>query len=131
MTTLDVNPGRDAGEPQSLRDLRDDLIVVAEQLCARETDVVDAWRRGDTVAAMAHHAGIDPKTVIDALIEDRKADLAERVEWGEVRAELAESVRRDMPSRVVAFVYYGLPEVHAASGRRGASFTAAAGPRRR
>jgi len=116
MATLEANPGRDAGEPRSFRDVRDDLVVVAEQLCLRESDVVEAWRRGDTVAALAHRAGIDAKAVIDALVDDQKADLAERVDWGEIRAEHAERIRLAIPSTVVAFVYYGLPDVRAASG---------------
>jgi hypothetical protein len=77
----------------------------------REIEVVMAWRAGDTIAALARRKGIDPKVVIDALIDDQKADLGERVEWGEVRAAQAELMRLTIPSHVVGFVYYGLPAV--------------------
>jgi hypothetical protein len=111
MTTMDVNLGLVAADFGAVRDPHDDLVVVADVLVMREVDVLLGWRAGDTVAAMARRAGVDPKTVIDALIDDQKVDLAQRVEWGEVRAEQAEVMRRAIPSRVVALVYYGLPDL--------------------
>jgi hypothetical protein len=113
---MEVNTRREVTELRALRDLRDDLVIVAEVLCMREIDVLVGWRAGDTVAAMARRAHVDAKTVIDALIADQKADLAERVEWGEVRAEQAEHMRLAIPSNAVAFVYYGLPDVRATPG---------------
>jgi hypothetical protein len=111
MTAMDVSSGHETTDFAAVRDPRDDLVVAAEMLRTREIEVVLAWRAGDTIAALARRNGIDPKLVIDALIADQKADLAERVEWGEVRAAQAEIMRRQIPSSVVAFVYYGLPEV--------------------
>jgi hypothetical protein len=99
-----------------VRDARDDLVVTAEVLCIREMEVVLGWKAGETIAAMARRAGVDPKTVIDTLIDDQKADLAERVEWGEVRAEVAEHMRLTIPTNVVAYVYYGLPDVRVTPG---------------
>ena len=111
MTAMDVSRSHEITNFAAVRDARDDLVVAAEMLGMREIEVVMAWRAGDTIAALARRQGIDPKVVIDALIDDQKGDLAERVEWGEVRAAQAELMRLTIPSSVVGFVYYGLPEV--------------------
>jgi hypothetical protein len=111
MTAMDVTRGHETTDFAAVRDPRDDLVVAAEVLRMREIEVVLAWRAGDTVAALARRNGVDPKLVIDALVADQKADLAERVEWGEVRAAQAEMMRLQIPSRAVGFVYYGVPEV--------------------
>jgi hypothetical protein len=113
MTTMDVNLGSVVADFRTVRDPRDDLTVVADALCLTEADVLRGWRAGETVAAMARHGGIDAKQVIDALVDDQKVDLAQRVEWGELGAEEAEVMRRAIPSQVVALVYYGLPDTGA------------------
>jgi hypothetical protein len=115
MTAMDLNRS-EVSDFAMVRDARDDLIIAAEMLRMREIEVVLGWKAGETIAAMARGAGVDAKTVIDALIDDQKADLAERVEWGELRAEVAEQMRLAIPTNVVAFVYYGLPEVRLAPG---------------
>lgn len=94
--------------------------VVAEALGVTEDELRTALRDGQTVADVAEEQGVDVQVVVDAVIADLEARLAERVEAGHMTQERADEVRAEATERVPAFVegeVRGLGGGHRRGGR--------------
>ena len=96
-------PGRKAhgfgagiGKPDAPR-IAEILGITAEQLKA-------AREAGTSIAALATEHGRDPQTVVDALVADAEAELAQAVTDGRLTQAQADERRADLEGRVTDFV---------------------------
>ena len=71
--------GHRFGGPASAPGLADQRAVVAKAIGISEADLTKAIESGKTIAQVAHDHDVDPQKVIDALVADAKAKLAEQV----------------------------------------------------
>lgn len=78
--------------------------VVADALGLTQEELHDALADGQTVADVAESQGVDVQTVIDAVVADLEARLAERVEAGDVTQERADEVLAEAAERASDFV---------------------------
>lgn len=97
-----ANPGR-----HGLRHLG--LEVAADALGMSEDDLRAALRDGQTIAEVAEAAGVDVQTVVDAVVADIEARLAERVEAGDLTQERADEMVADAADRVPELLERELP----------------------
>ena len=65
---------------------------------------------GSTIAEVAQTAGVDPQTVIDAMVADLAAHLDEEVASGEHTQEAADEKMADATERITDMVNNGRPE---------------------
>lgn len=102
-TALDeARPGR-----HRLRHLG--LDVVAEVLGITEDDLRTALRDGQTIAEVAAAEGVEVQAVVDAVVADVEARLAERVESGDLTQERADEMVAAAADRVPELLERELP----------------------
>ena len=87
----DQGPGRPHGP---------NLDVAASAIGIDASELRDALHNGSTLAQVAEDHGVDPQTVIDALVADTQQHLADKVTSGEITQEqanehLADAIRAD------------------------------------
>jgi uncharacterized protein (DUF433 family) len=104
--TAFVNGTRPPGEPGffAMRRGPVELAAAAKALDMTPSALVTQLRSGKSVADVAKAKGIDPQTVIDAIVADAKSRLADRVKAGDITQALADDVTADLSTRVTAFV---------------------------
>jgi hypothetical protein len=64
----------------------------------------EALRNDQTVAEVAEANGVDPQTVVDALVADVSARIDEKVAEGELTQEEADEKKAELPERMTALV---------------------------
>lgn len=82
---------------------------LAELLGLTEDEVKEALRSGDTVAEIAGANGVDSQSVIDGLVADAQAKLAEAVTNGRLTQEQADEIAANLKERITTFVNEGRP----------------------
>jgi hypothetical protein len=87
------------------RDEDDDLAVVCEIVDIGRYALLRELEAGGSIAMVAEAHAVDPQDVIDALVEDQRDDLDERIAYHEVTKEQAAAIRRTIATRAVEFVY--------------------------
>ena len=98
--------GRGPRGPRGLHGPRGhvDLAVVADAIGVSEDDLRTALQSGQSMADVATANGIDPQTVIDALVADAQAKLAEKVASGEITQERADEISAGLVERITDVV---------------------------
>jgi hypothetical protein len=108
-------PGQDAPSPQGCdhgpgRHHGPNLDVAASAIGIDVDALRDALRDGSTLAQVAEAHGVDPQTVIDALVADVQSHLAEQVASGELTQAEADQRLADATERITDHVQNGRPE---------------------
>lgn len=81
-----------------------DLGVVATTIGITPADLQTALESGQTIAAVAKAHGVDPQTVIDALVKDRTAKLDQAVKDGKITEAQEDKLKAALPQRVADVV---------------------------
>jgi hypothetical protein len=81
-----------------------DLSVAASTIGISEDDLKAALEAGQSIADVATAHSVDPQTVIDALVADAKAKLADAVTNGELTQEQADARSADVEQHVTDLV---------------------------
>lgn len=86
------------------------LDAAAEALGLTTDALRQQLEAGSTIAEVAQTAGVDPQTVIDAMVADLQAHLDEEVASGEHTQEEADQKMADATERITDMVNNGMPE---------------------
>lgn len=86
------------------------LDAAAEAIGVDVESLRDSLREGQTIAQVAEANGVDPQTVIDAMVADLQTHLDEEVAAGELTAEEAADRLTDATERITQHVLEGRPE---------------------
>ena len=78
--------------------------VIADTIGIELTDLMSQIREGATVADIATASGVDPQTVIDALVDNTSDHLAVAVDEGSLTEEDAAAILADATTRIAEFV---------------------------
>lgn len=80
------------------------LGVAADTIGISEDDLRTALREDQTIAEVAEANGVDPQTVIDALVADATTRIDERVAAGDITEERATELEDGLADRMTALV---------------------------
>jgi hypothetical protein len=78
--------------------------VAATAIGISEDDLKTALQSGQSMADVATANGVDPQTVIDALVADAQAKLAEKVANGDITQERADEISAGLVERITDIV---------------------------
>ena len=81
-------------------ELGDDLAIAAQAIGISQSDLTTALGSGQTLAAVAKAHGVDVQKVIDALVADEKAELADQVKNGTLTQAQADQIATGITQRV-------------------------------
>ena len=81
-----------------------DLSVAASTIGVSEADLKTALQSGQSIADVANAHGVDPQTVIDALVADAQQHLADDVSSGRLTQDQADQISADLATHVTAAV---------------------------
>jgi len=77
-----------------------DLSVAASTIGVSEADLKTALQSGQSIADVANAHGVDPQTVIDALVADAQQHLADDVSSGRLTQEQADQISADLATHI-------------------------------
>jgi hypothetical protein len=98
------------GGPHGRHGPHADLSVAASTIGVSEDDLRAALESGQSIADVATAHGVDPQAVIDALVADAQAKLADRVADGDLTQEQADEISADLAQHITDLVNHaGLP----------------------
>ena len=103
-------PGRRGGPGHRARPLIEHVDTAVEILGVDVETLRDELRSGSSLADIAIANGVDPQTLIDALVAEAEAMLDQAVADGRIDAERAEERGADLEERVTARVNGERPE---------------------
>ena len=86
-----------------------DLDAAATAIGISEDELRTALQSGESLAEIAQAHGVTPQAVIDALVADAKADVAERVTSGDITQAEADQKLAALADRITAMVNGELP----------------------
>jgi hypothetical protein len=86
-----------------------DLEAAATAIGITEDELRTALQSGQSLAEIAQAHGVTPQAVIDALVADAKADVAERVTSGDITQAEADQKLAALADRITAMVNGELP----------------------
>ena len=86
-----------------------DLEAAATAIGITEDELRTALQSGQSLAEIAQAHGVTPQAVIDALVVDAKADVAERVTSGDITQAEADQKLAALADRITAMVNGELP----------------------
>lgn len=92
------------------------LSAAASAIGIDEPTLVNELRSGKTIAQVASDHGVDVQTVIDAIVADAKAHLAQEVADGRITQDQADQKAADLTARVTAKVNGQMPAGPAGGG---------------
>ena len=81
-------------------ELGDDLDIAAKAIGISTADLQTALQSGQSLAAVAKAHNVDPQKVIDALVADEQAELADQVKNGTLTQAQADQMKNDITPRV-------------------------------
>ena len=111
------SPQTDHGPRGKAGHHRGDRLQAAADAIGVETEALaEALRSGQTLAQVAEANGVDPQTVIDAMVAEANTHLDEAVAEGRIDEEKAAEIRSNLTERITTFVNEGPSED---MGRRG------------
>jgi hypothetical protein len=77
-----------------------DLSVAASTIGVSEADLKTALQSGQSIADVANAHGVDPQTVIDALVADAQQHLADDVSSGRLTQDQADQIGADLATHI-------------------------------
>lgn len=80
------------------------LDVAASTIGVTVDELRAALESGQSIADVANAHGVDPQTVIDAMVADAKTHLADEVTEGHLTQEQADSISADLEQRITDLV---------------------------
>ena len=98
---------KDHGKRNQLHDLGGKLDDLAELVGTDADGLKSAYRDGQNLAEIAESNGIDPQTVIDALLGKANERVNTAVEDGKISESRAESIRANLEAKVSDRVHSG------------------------
>lgn len=103
-------PGRHGGPGHRAHPLIESVDTAVEILGIDAETLRDELRSGSSLAEIAEANGVDPQTLIDALVAEAEAMLDQAVADGRIDADRAEERRTDLDERITALVNGERPE---------------------
>ena len=103
-------PGRRGGPGHRARPLLEGVDTTVEVLGIDVETLRDELRSGSSLADIAEANGVDPQTLIDALVAEAEAMLDQAVADGRIDEDRADERRDDLEERVTARVNGERPE---------------------
>ena len=97
-------PGGRGGPGHRARPLLESIDTAVEVLGIDAETLRDELRAGNSLADIAEANGVDPQTLIDALVAEAEAMLDQAVADGRIDAEVADARRADLDERIAARV---------------------------
>jgi polyhydroxyalkanoate synthesis regulator phasin len=79
----------------------------ADAIGVDEDELLDALGEGDTIAELAEENGVDPQTVVNALVDTVRERLDEAVAGGDIDQDAADERLADATERITEFVNEG------------------------
>lgn len=104
-------PGRRGGPGHRAHPLIESVDTAVEILGIDAETLRDELRSGSSLAEIAEANGVDPQTLIDALVAEAEAMLDQAVADGRIDADRAEERRTDLEERITARVNGERPDV--------------------
>ncbi len=86
-----------------------DLQRAAQALGMTEADLQTELSNGKTLAQIAQERGVATQTLVDALLNQAKADLAQRVADGKITQAQADQMLTDLTERIQTLINSGQP----------------------
>jgi polyhydroxyalkanoate synthesis regulator phasin len=83
------------------------LSEAADAIGVDEDELLDAVREGETIGDLAEENGVEPQTVIDALVATVRGRLDEAVANGDIEQDAADERLADATERITEFVNEG------------------------
>jgi len=77
-----------------------DLSVAASTIGVSEDDLKSALQSGQSIADVANAHGVDPQTVIDALVADAQQHLADDVSSGRLTQDQADQISAGLATHI-------------------------------
>ncbi|NNE94824.1 MAG: hypothetical protein HKN24_02235 [Acidimicrobiales bacterium] len=74
--------------------------VVTDLLGLTQEEIREAFQNGTTLAELAESQGVSTDALVDALVAEAEARVAEKVEAGDITAERADSILEDLEERI-------------------------------
>lgn len=74
--------------------------IVSDLLGLTEAEIAEAFQNGTSLADLAAQQGVEVQTLVDALVAEAEANLAEKVADGTVTQERADSVLENLEQRI-------------------------------
>jgi hypothetical protein len=96
--------GKVANHPRLRHLVKEEGKVAASTIGITPTELRDAVKGGQSVAEVAQAHGVDPQTVVDAVVADLDAKLDEAVADGKITQERATKIEGRLPTRIAALV---------------------------
>ena len=112
--TDDSTPADEEGRPEGGRcrggHRGPGLEVAASTIGIEEDALREALEGGQSIAEVAEANGVDPQTVIDALVADATENINQKVADGDLTQEEADEKLAELPERITARVNGERPE---------------------
>ncbi len=86
-----------------------DLQVAAQALGMSEADLRTELESGKTLAQVAQEKGVATQTLVDALLAEPKADLAQQVTDGKITQAEADKILANLTNRIQTLINSGQP----------------------
>lgn len=86
-----------------------DLQTAAQALGMTEADLQNELQGGKTLAQVAQEKGVATQTLVDALLAEPKADLAQQVTGGKITQAQADQILADLTDRIQTLINSGQP----------------------
>ena len=97
-------PGGFRGRGPDMGGGRFGLTAAAKALGISEDDLATALKHGKSIADVAKDKGVDKQKVVDAMVAAAKDAIAAQVKAGHLPQDRADTVLKDLPDHVAAFV---------------------------
>lgn len=99
-TEASTTAGRLASHPRLRHLLKEEGTLAAQTIGISPQDLRDGVKSGQSVAEVAQAHGVDPQTVVDAVVKDLDAKLDKAVTDGKITQERADRVSGRLPTRI-------------------------------
>lgn len=112
-------PGMRGGMHGGMRGDGEHMAIVAKALGIDEAALRTELQGGKTIAALAQEKGVEKAAIVTALLEPRKADLAQRVTDGKMTQAQADAILGGEKARIELMLDQTMPKNGPMGGRMG------------
>lgn len=91
--------------------------VVSDLLGLTEAEIFEAFQAGTSLADLAAEQGVEVQTLVDALVDEAEANLAEKVADGTITQERVDAILENLEERITAGVNAERPLFDGRHGR--------------
>lgn len=103
-STTESAPSAERSGPRHHRLIKGVVKTSAEVIGIEAKDLVTQLRAGSSIASVAEANGVDPQTVVDALVAKGSERISAALEAGKITEERAAKAMERLPERAAAIV---------------------------